>query len=397
MNRTSASAIVLLSVLPAVAQPPAASDATAFALGLHRRIADSENVMTSPYSLRQALGMAYVGAAGETREEMARIMGAGPAFESEEKALRASLNEARGPITLKIANAMFVKDGYALLPRFLEKVRDSFAAEVFVRKFDPAAVSEINAWAGAQTNGKIPTILRELKADDRAVLLNAVYFKGDWETAFPRGERSRYSGGPRQEVFHPTKGDPFPLKLMSIDKGFDYAETPEWQAVRLPYEGDRLAMVVVLPAAESSLAAFRAKLEVPVWDLLRKKLARRSGLVAMPKFKFDRSYDMKSFLTALGMHRAFDKAGSDFSAMSKPRDIREELYISQVLQKTFVAVDEEGTEAAAVAMGMMTARGSARRDEEKPFRLIADRPFLFVIEDVRSGTILFIGEVHDPR
>jgi serpin B len=393
----------LLFALPAAAQAPAPSDATGFALALHRAVAGSGNVMTSPYSLREALGMAYVGSAGETRSQMARVLGAGSAFEADEKAGRKSLEAANGSATLKIANALFVKEGYVLLPRFLQTVKDVFAADVFVRPFGPAAVDEINRWASAATNGKIPTILGELKPDDRAVLLNAVYFKGSWVTAFPKVKsggmkRDGVRGGPMPETFAPTKGKPFPLNLMSVNEKFQYVETPgAWQAVRLPYKGDRLAMIAVLPDASSSLAAFRAKLDAPMWGGLRAALARREGLVAIPKFKFAQTYQMIAPLKGMGMTLPFDSVNSDFSGTAKPASKDEELYISEVIQKTFVAVDEEGTEAAAVTAVIGAARGSAMHRVEEPFRFVANRPFLFVIEEVRSGEILFIGEVHDPR
>jgi len=392
--------------LPAPAQAPAASDATGFALALHREVAGGANVMTSPHSLRQALGMAYAGSAGATRSQMALVLRAGPAFEAEEKAGRASLAAADGPATLKIANALFVKEGYALLPGFLRTVKDAFGAEVFVRKFGPAAAAEINGWASKATNGKIPSIIEELEERDRAVLLNAVYFKGRWAVQFPKektagrskSRRGGASGGPHPETFRPTGKKPFALKLMSVHETFDYAEEPgAWQAVRLPYKGGRLAMIVALPAETSSAAAFRETLDGAAWRSLRLALRRRRpGFVALPKFTFSETHDMIAPLRELGMKLAFDRENSDFSGISKPASKAEELYFSKVVQKTFVAVDEEGTEAAAVTSAIASARGSRKREEE-PFSFVANRPFLFAIEDSDSGTILFIGEVHDPR
>lgn len=402
MNKNIALAAALSLVLPASAQAPASSDPTAFALALHRRIASDANVMTSPYSLRQALGMAYAGSAGATREEMARVLAAGPSFESEERTLRRSLVAANGQATLKIANALFVKEGYALLPGFIRTVKASFGAEVFVRKFGAAALKEINDWCRAATNGKIPSIITKLKPTDRAVLLNAVYFKGSWATAFPKeksqgSRRRKVSGGPFPETFHPTGGEPFEIKLMSVDEEFEYAEGAGWKAVRLPYKGGRLAMIAVLPAENTALAALREKLDGPLWRGLRAEFGRpRSGLVAIPRFKFAETYDMNAPLSRLGMKLPFDRVRADFSNMARPGDVREELFITQVTQKTFVAVDEEGTEAAAVTSVLMAVRGSAAPRVE-PFRFVANRPFLFVIEEIESGTILFIGEVHDPR
>lgn len=400
MNKNIALAAALSLVLPASAQAPASSDPTAFALALHRRLAGGQNIMTSPYSLRQALGMAYAGAAGGTRQEMAAALRAGPAFVSEETALRRALASANGPATLKIANALFVKEGYALLPGFLRTVKDAFSAEVFVRKFGPAALAELNAWCREATNGKIPTILDKLEDDYRVVLLNAVYFKGKWETAFPKaqtgGRRRKANGGPMPEMFTPTNGKPFATNLMSVNEKFRYTEGAGWKAVRLPYKGDRLAMIAVLPDEGTSMAAFREKLDAPLWSRLRGALGTRPGLVAIPKFKFEETYDMITPMRQLGMKLPFDPGGADFSGMSRPDDPDEKLYLSKIVQKTFVAVDEEGTEAAAVTAVVGAARGSAMRREE-PFRFVANRPFLFVIEEIESGTILFIGEVHDPR
>jgi len=389
MNKIIALAAAFSLVLPASAQAPAASDSTAFALAFHRRLAGAGNIMTSPYSLRQALGMAYAGAAGKTRDEMALALSAGPAFVAEETTVRRGLASANGPATLKVGNALFVKEGYELLPSFLRAVKSAFDAEVFVRKFGPAAVVEINKWASAATNGRIPAILDKLEPDDRLVLLNAVYFKGSWVTAFPKKDAI-------DETFAPTGGKPFATKLMSVHKKFGYVEEAGWKAVRLPYKGDRLAMIAVLPDEGAAIAAFREKLDAPMWRGLRARLASRSGHVAIPKFKFEQTHDMIAPMRKLGMKLAFAPAGADFSNLSKPEDAAEELYLSKIVQKTFVAVDEEGTEAAAVTAIVGAARGSAMRREE-PFRFVANRPFLFVIEEIESGTILFIGEVHDPR
>lgn len=403
MNKITALAAALSLVLPASAQAPASSDPTAFALALHRRLAGGENIMTSPYSLRQAAGMAYAGAAGATREEMARVLSAGPAFLTEEASTRKSLSAANGEATLKVANAMFLKKGYEFLPAFLKTVRESFAAEVFVREFGEAALKELNAWVAAATHGKIPLILTKLDRLDRAVLVNAVYFKGKWVHAFPKtasGGSKHRSGGPRggplPETFHPAKKPAYPIELMSVHETFDHAESEGYQAVRLPYKGGRLAMIAVLPAEASSLAAFRETLDSGIWRGLRSGLAPRKGMVAIPRFKFEQTHDMVRPLKAMGMTLPFDLVRADFSNMSRPAKPEEELYITRVVQKTFVAVDEEGTEAAAATAVVMGVRGSSMRGPE-PFRFIANRPFFFVIEDALTGTILFLGEVQDPR
>lgn len=400
MNDTVKSMKTLLAVLlavPVAAQAPAASDPTAFALALHKRAAAARpgtNLMLSPYSARQAFGMALAGAAGKTRSEMAAVLGAGPSFEDEERAQREAM-AADKEVTLRIANALFLKEGYPFLKSYVDRVKAAFAAEVFVRAFGPATVNELNGWASKQTEGKIPTILKELGQGDRAVLLNAVYFKGKWRTAFPK--KAARSGGPLPETFRPTGAKPYPLELMSVSDTFDYAETPGWQAVRLPYRGGRLAMLVVLPAEASSLGALRDGLDSAAWRDLRGALARRKGLAAIPRFKFEGDYDLIPPLKESGMRLAFDKERADFSGISKPGRREDELYLTKAVQKTFVAVDEEGTEAAAVTAVVAGVRGVAMHEGPPPFRFIANRPFLFAIEDARTGCILFLGEVHDPK
>lgn len=391
--KTTVLVLAAACVLPSMAQAPAPSDATAFALALHRRLADGSNFMASPYSLRQALGMAYAGSSGKTRAEMGRVMSAGPGFLEEEEALRRSLEEADGEATLQVANAMFLKKGYEFLPSFLTTVKKAFAAETFVRDFGPAALKELNGWVAKVTRDKIKTILSELKPLDRAVLLNAVYFKGRWLHAFPK--QKRRAGGPLPETFHPAKAKAHAIELMSVSKSFRYSEEGAFQAVSLPYKGGRLSMLVVLPAESSSLPALRDTLDSASWRKLHARLRPRKGLVAIPRLKFEKTIDMVGPLRAMGMALPFDSGRADFSAMSRPKNPADELYISRVVQKTFVEVNEEGTEAAAATAVVMATRG-ASMSEDEPFRFIANRPFLFAIEDQKTGAILFLGEVQDP-
>ncbi len=398
MNKILLFAVLLI---PAAASA-GASDPTAFALDLNRRVADGGNVMTSGYSARQAMGLALIGAAGKTRAEMEAALRAGPDFAEAERVMRGILAGADGgEATLKIANALFIKKDYAVLPRWESAVKQDFAAAVFRREFGAEAVAEINSWASKSTNGRIPKIIDKLGEHDRAVLLNAVYFKGKWVHAFPKERtegkrRGGSSGGPMPETFHLAGGKTYEEKLMSVHEGFDYTETAQWQAVRLPYKGNKLAMIVVLPSESSDLAKLRAGMDSAAWKALRAGLDHRRGLVAMPKFTFENSTNLVGPLKAMGMNLAFDQWKSDFSGISKPKKKGEELYITQVVQKTFVKVDEEGTEAAAVTAGIAAARGSARQ-EPPPFRFVANRPFFFAIEDVAHGNMLFAGEVHDPR
>lgn len=389
----------LLLALPSAAPARDSSGSIGFALALHRKAAaqkPGENLMLSAYSVRQALGMALLGAGGATREEIARVLGMKSGFEREEKELRESLT-SDPEVTLMIANALWLKKGFPFLGGFIARARENFAAQVFVRGFGAETLAEINGWVSRATHGKIPVILNTLAMEDRAVLLNAVYFKGKWATAFPKegGKRSRFSGGPLPATFRPSRGGSFDTKLMSLSKSFAYAESANWQAVRLPYRGGRLAMLAVLPAEGSSLDTLRGTLDAATWSAMRSTLSSRSGLVAIPRFKFTGSYDLIPALVSLGVKDAFIPVTADFTGIAAAKTPEDRLHISQVKHKTFVLVDEEGTEAAAATAVSLTRSGSARGPE--PFRFVADRPFLFAIEEVASGEILFLGEVHDPR
>ncbi|MDX6768451.1 MAG: serpin family protein [Elusimicrobiota bacterium] len=393
-------ALFLLIGLPVRAQLPEPADPTAFALALHRATATGGNVMSSPYSARQVLGMAYAGAAGATRAEMAKALRAGADFLEDEKRLRERLSRPDDS-TLEIANAMFLKQGYAFLPSFLDTVESAFDAKIFVREFGDAALAEVNEWAKKRTHGRIPGILDSLKPNDRAVLLNAVYFKGKWAKAFPkqktRGDRrgGLDPGGPYPVSFQPSAGKAFPLKLMSREGSIEHHQQPGFSAVRLPYRG-RLRFIAVLPDKDSSIAALRASLNSGEWARMRDSLEKAYGLVAIPKFKFEASMDLNKPLVSMGMGLAFDREKADFSRMSRPKSKADELFISRALQKTFVELDEEGTTAAVVTSAIIAVRGSGG-PRKPPFEFIADRPFLFAIEDGETGAILFIGEVHDPR
>lgn len=375
----------------------AAPDRAAFELGLYRQVAGAsagnESVLVSPYSVRQAVGLAYLGSREATREAIARAIQAGPAedFARSEKAARGELLAADASIKLSIANGLFLKKGFPFRPAFVSSARDSFDAEIFEREFGPPALAELNGWVKTKTEGRIPSILNGFEPTDRGVLLNAVYFKGNWTKQF-----SKKATEPGD--FHPAGVAPFKHPFMTQRGGFSYAETPDWQAVRLPYgKSRRLGMILVLPARESSLADWRKGLTGESWRLLRGALAHREGLVKVPKFKFDATASLKEHLSSLGMSVAFDRMRADFRDMAEARTEADRLYISRVAHRAFIEVNEEGTEAAAATAVVMAAQGLEPEDDPPPFRFVADRPFFFAIEDERTGTLLFLGEQRRPK
>lgn len=354
--------------------------------------ADGKSVLLSPFSVRQAVGVAYLGSRGATREAIARTLQAGPveAFATSEKAARGELLAADSSVKLAIANGLFLKKGFPFRPAFVAAARDSFDAEVFERDFGPESLSELNGWVRRKTEGRIPAILDAFQPTDRGVLLNAVYFKGSWTTRFAKQDTEPAD-------FHPASGAPFKHPFMSRRGRFAYAEAPGWQAVRLPYgKSRRLGMILVLPARESSLAEWRKGLSAPAWRSLRGALADREGVVKVPRFKFEATVSLKEPLVSLGMSVAFDRARADFRDMAEAPAEADRLHISRVAHRAFIEVNEEGTEAAAATAVVMATKGAEMSEEPPPFRFTADRPFFFAIEDERTGTLLFLGEQRRP-
>lgn len=365
-----------------------------FAFDLFKRVAEAnpdKNVFLSPSSARWALGMAYAGSAGETREAMARTLGAfSPAenlkFESERIA---SLMSADPKVKLRVANSVWLKRGFPFKKDFISSVSAAYRAEIFERGFGPADVVEANAWVKSKTEGKIPSILDKFEPRDRALLINAVYFKGNWADQFQK-ERTT------PEDFHSASGKTVKRSLMDRFGGYPYFEGNGFQAVRLPYGSGRLGMIVLLPARGRALKSLVAATANPAsWRAVRESLQRKSGRVRLPRFKLEFGASLVGSLTGLGMGIAFDPWRADFTGMADAPRPEDRLYISRVLQKTFVEVNEEGTEAAAATVVGMGSRCSVSLPVQ-PFEFIADRPFLYAIEDSATGELLFLGALYDP-
>jgi serpin B len=398
---------VLFAVLlacPAPAQTltiPASDDSTDFALTLYRKAAalrPGENALVSPYSAREAVGLAYIGARGATAEGLAKALRAGRPddfLESVKKA-RGEISSADPKTIVEVANSLWLRSNWKFLDSYVARVKDGFGAEVFRRDFSPKTKAEADAWVSRRTHGKITKAVEKLDPLDAAVLLNAVYFKGVWKRPFDKTKT-------RDEDFHLASGKVVrsprmafgPAKEEESDR-FDYAEDADMQAVRLPYGSGRLAMTVVLPAKGTTLAAIDRKLDGTWWRTLSARLEERRGEVELPRFKYGSSIKLNGPLIEMGAAEAFDKTRSDFRGMAEARRPEDRLFISEVRQTAVIEVDELGTVAAAkTSVSMMV--GSAIRVEPPPFVFIADRPFLFAIEDTVSGTLLFVGSLADPR
>jgi serine protease inhibitor len=379
------------SKLPA---PPSAvvQGNSAFAQELYAQLSKSKgNLCFSPYSLSSALAMTYAGARGKTADEMGRVMHfptSSESFHASMRDLQAGLEKdgkASG-VQLLIANALWGQSGIQLLKEFLDTTKTYYGAgfrELDFKAHADQARSTINAWVAKTTMDKIQNLIAPglLDSRTRLVLTNAIYFKGKWAAPF---KKDRTQSAP----FNLGNGATIMVPTMVQTHHFGYAETPDMQILEMTYGGDQLSMVVVLPGKSSNLSHIeevftRGQLSQQFNTIEDKEVA-----VSIPKFQLTQKFDLRSTLDAMGMPSAFSERAADFSGMTDQRD----LFISEVIHKAFIDVSEEGTEAAAATAAVMSRKGIAR---EISFR--ADHPFLYFIRDKKTGSILFIGRVVDPR
>ena len=357
-----------------------------FSFALFRRLAaaqQNDNVFTSPLSASMALGMAMNGAAGPTYDEMRAALGFGATATEAEigesyKSLVTLLRGLDPGVDFRIANSIWYRTGFPVHQSFLDAGRNWFDARVSALDFgSPAAVPTINDWVSSATVGKIPTILETIRVDQVMFLINAIYFKGSWRTRF---DPARTIDAP----FHGVGGDQ-PAKLMYREGRMKYLQTAVFHAVDLPYGNDAYAMTVVLPRDGQSIDTVAASLQSAAWAKWMAQFRDAEVDLHLPRFKLAWERGLIPDLQALGMQAAFVPGGADFTRLSPAgRD----LFISVVKQKTYVDVNEEGTEAAAVTnVGISLVSAPVR----VPFRV--DRPFIFVLRERLSGTILFMGKI----
>lgn len=411
---------MLPSVVPTQAAPPNApapsTEAEAInglGLDLLARL-EPGNALLSPYSIQCALAMTYAGADGATREEMRRTLRY-PADETKLHAalgqLNASLDEiARKsveraasakkyggpsePIAFQLANRLFGEQTYVFKPDYLELVRARYGAPLQAMNFRQQAdksCREINAWVEEQTQKRITNLLPSLSADARLVLVNAVYLKAPWAKEF-----STYSTAPRP--FHVNGGAAEDRPTMLRQANFGYRKLANCAAVTVPYAGEELQFLAIVPDKIDGLAEVERSLDAAL--LAECAAAPATDVVLeLPKFRLEpERMALADALGALGMKTAFDqpKGSADFSRMAA-RTPEDYLFISAVFHKTFLALDERGTEAAAATAVVMAAGSAAPRPKPKPIELKLDRPFLFAIQHRASGTCLFLGRVTDPK
>ena len=354
----------------------------------HSGAEPARNVFLSPVSVSLALGVALSGAAGETRQEMARCLeladlGADVAANGNAGLLQFIHPKDPG-IELDLATSLWIPPQVVLRQDFLARSAQTYQAEI-VHLGAEAAVPRINAWVREKTRGKIDSIVDQLPPETVLVILNAVYFHGTWAEKFDTKRT-------QEKPFHLLAGKTKAVSMMSRSGHYPYFEAPDFQAAALAYGDDMIRFEVVLPDSTSSLEKLVARLDADRdWDPAA-QLQPRLGEVALPRFTLRFDMTLNDVLKRLGMKRAFDSEAADFSGITGTRDA----YIDEVRHKSWIEVNEKGTEAAAVTSVTMV-KSSGITHVETPFRLIVDRPFLFIIRDRISGLVLFLGAVADPN
>jgi serpin B len=363
-----------------------------FGLELYRKICGEKgNIFFSASSIHTALAMTYAGAREKTAAEMAKTLhyGKGAKFYSDYgEVIQKTVAGKDAGYELNIANALWLQQGKPFLGEFLKLNTDHFKAgleAVDFRTAFEAARKQINKWVEDKTNEKIKDLLPpgSLDALTRMVLTNAIYFKGDWASQFKKTAT-------KDMDFNVSASEKVKSAMMYQQEKFGYTETEDLQALKMPYKGKELSMVVLLPRKVDGMAGLEKSLSSDVLDgWLKRMRFPRKVKVFFPRFKMEYKMKMNKILKEMGMPEAFSMK-ADFSGMTGSKD----LFISGVFHKAFVKVDEKGTEAAAATAVVMTLKSAAMPRPIPVFK--ADRPFIFMIRHEKTGMILFMGRVTKP-
>jgi serpin B len=371
----------------------------AFALDLYRTLKDPDgNLFFSPYSLSQALAMTAGGARGVTEQQMSETL----QFQLEQAKLHAAFNSldlelakrgqgAKGKddkgFRLHIINAIWGQVGFKFQADYLDLLAQNYGAGLrtldFIKETDKSRL-QINQWASDQTEGKIKDLLAQgtINAMTRLVLTNAIYFNAAWQNQFNKESTNNAD-------FTLLDGTKVNVPIMHQQKSLAYGEGSGYQAVELPYDGQELSMVIILPQA-ADFKAFEAALDSRQVGNIIQNLKSQQVKLSMPRFTFESQFNLKKALSGMGMTAAFSESEADFSGMDGAKD----LFIQDVIHKAFVGVDEAGTEAAAVS-AVIVGLTSAPIGEPKEVNL--DHPFIFLIRDIQTNSILFLGRVVNPK
>ena len=365
---------------------------TRFGFDLFNELRQAErdkNIFISPLSISIALAMTLNGASGETEQAMTNTMQLhgldAESINAGYAALRGALETSDPKVVLTIANSLWARQGVPFTQEFLQRNTEYFGAEISTLDFtDPNTLTTINQWVNTNTNGKIPKILDEINSDLVLFLINAIYFKGTWQTEFDPSHT-------RDGAFHLTTGGEKQVPMMTRTDDYRYYENYDemFQAISIPYGDGRMSMYIFLPYQESDLNTSLKGLNSENWENWIAQFSEQEIFLSIPKFKLEYEKMLNNPLQSLGMEIAFAPGRADFSRMADLERLGKNLYIGEVLHKAVVEINEEGSEAAAV-----TSIGI--RATSLPPQFIANRPFFFAIRDNETKTILFMGTVVDP-
>lgn len=374
---------------PVNLSPRIAGQTSDFAFDLLRRLDDTEpagdNIFVSPLSLHIALGMLLNGAEAETRAGIIKTLKAeGSSVEELNKAYRTLLKEmpeADNKVKLSIANSVWYRREFSVKQSFQQVLKETFDAQISGEPFDDSTVKKINQWASDHTQGKIKQVIDQIQGDMVMFLMNALYFKGDWKYTFDKKQTKDWN-------FQLANGSDKKVKMMFTESDLRSYANDDFTAVELPYSSGQFNLTLFVPRAGKNLNAVLQKFDHTKWEAVQSALAAGTVRVGLPKFTLEYEIQLKKVLSDMGMSKAFESS-AELNGISD--DGR--LSVGFVKQNTFLGIDEEGTEAAAVTtIGVvLTSVGPGT-----PKTVIADRPFFFVISEKTSNTILFTGRIVNP-
>ena len=360
-----------------------------FGIELFKKINEFEqdkNIFISPLSVSMALGMTLNGADGTTFEAMQSTLELGGMSQTQINESYQSLIELLSQLDPKVifnlANSIWYRQGFQVEQEFINVNQTYFDAAVRELDFgSPEAVKIINGWVNDKTNGKIEKIVEKITPDIVMFLINAIYFKGTWTYEFEKNKT-------KDDQFTIPGGSTVPVKMMVQEGDFNYLENEDFQAINLPYGDSDFSMLVILPGSGKTTETIIDQMSTTKWQEWIGAFDTVGVKLEMPRFKLEYKLSLVDVLDALGMGIAFDLGRANFSRIIKNAG----LYISEVLHKTFVEVNEEGTEAAAVTAVIVSDSAVGGSPVMR-----VDRPFLFFIRENRSQTILFMGKIVEPE
>ena len=355
-----------------------------------RKTEQGKNMFISPFSVSVALAMTLNGAAAETEQAMTNTLQLqglnSESINAGYAGLQQTLLTSDPKVTLTIANSLWARQDVPFKQDFLQRNTEFFGAEISTLDFsDPSASKTINQWVDTETHGKLKKIVSDaIDADTVLFLINAIYFKGTWQTKFDPSET-------RDGTFYLATGVEKQTSMMSRTGDYSYYANYDanFQALSLPYGSGRTSMYIFLPRRESDLDAFLEHLNAERWEQWMSEFYQEEVFLVLPKFKLEYEKQLNDPLKALGMDVAFSPGRADFGRMAPLEMLDGNLYIGEVLQKAVVEVNEEGTEAAAATKVEVKV-------ESAPPTFIANRPFFFAIRDNQTKTVLFMGVLMEP-